>query len=87
MNPAIIDSIQDSIEKVAAHAQERYGDFRSTHEALGVALEEWLELQEAIRLNSLVRIKHECMDLAAVLLRLAVHCEVQPEEFTKRSMK
>ncbi len=34
-------------------AQDRYGPFASTHEALGVALEEWTELVDAVRSNKL----------------------------------
>jgi len=49
----------------------RYGPFTSTHEALGVALEEWNELQAAVRDNNQMAIEHECLDLAAVLIRLA----------------
>jgi NTP pyrophosphatase (non-canonical NTP hydrolase) len=52
-------------------AEQRYGDFTSTHEALGVALEEWDELREAVRTNDLARVESECLDLAAVLIRLA----------------
>lgn len=53
----------------AAHA--KYGDFASTHEALGVALEEWDEFRDAVRANALASVEHECLDLAAVLIRLA----------------
>lgn len=52
-------------------AETRYGSFASSHEALGVACEEWDELREAIRRNDLEAIQQECLDLAAVLLRLA----------------
>ena len=37
----------DLIARIGA-ATERYGPFASTHEALGVASEEWDELREAI---------------------------------------
>ncbi len=52
-------------------AEQRYGDFTSTHEAMGVALEEWDELREAVRTNDLARVESECLDLAAVLIRMA----------------
>lgn len=52
-------------------ARKRYGDFASTHEALGVAMEEWHELIDAIRSNVIGDVQKECMDLAAVLIRLA----------------
>lgn len=63
----ILTGIERRINRSAA----RYGDFASTHEALGVAMEEWDELREAIRSNNLEAVQHECMDLAAVLVRLA----------------
>ncbi len=52
-------------------AQDRYGPFASTHEALGVATEEWHELIDAIRSNMLLELREECLDLAAALIRLA----------------
>lgn len=57
-------------ERIAA-AEHRYGPFTSTHEALGVALEEWDELRAAIQANDQPAIEAECADLAAVLIRLA----------------
>jgi hypothetical protein len=57
-------------QRIAA-AQARYGPFASTHEALGVAVEEWDEFRDAIRSNDLAAVQHECLDLAAVLIRLA----------------
>ncbi len=53
---------------------KRYGQFASTHEALGVALEEWTELVDAVRSNKLGAIEHEALDLAAVCIRLALAC-------------
>lgn len=63
--------VMEEIEARAAIADARYGDFASTHEALGVALEEWNELQDAVRANSMESVREECIDLAAVLIRLA----------------
>lgn len=51
-------------------ANRLYGEFSSTHEALGVMLEEWDEVREAIRSNEFYAIRAECLDLAAVLIRL-----------------
>jgi NTP pyrophosphatase (non-canonical NTP hydrolase) len=65
------DDILREIEARIDKAVTRYGAFSSTHEALGVALEEWDELRDAIRSNKLGSVEHECMDLAAVLIRLA----------------
>jgi hypothetical protein len=64
------DLIAD-VESRIARAQARYGDLASTHEALGVATEEWDELRAAIKANALVSVEEECLDLAAVLIRLA----------------
>ena len=49
---------------------EKYGPFSSAHEALGVFLEEWDELRQAIQSNDLMAVRRECLDLAAPLLRL-----------------
>lgn len=62
---------QQGLEDRMSRAQQRYGDFASTHEGVGVAIEEWDELREAVRSNDLDRIESECLDLAAVLVRLA----------------
>ena len=67
------EEIYETIDHIKS-AQARYGNFASTHEALGVALEEWNELQEAIRSNAIESVREECIDLAAVLIRLAVQC-------------
>lgn len=64
--------LEARIEKAYA----RYGEFASTHEALGVACEEWDELRDAIRANA----------LAAVLIRLARN--LRDSHYTKnRSIK
>jgi NTP pyrophosphatase (non-canonical NTP hydrolase) len=54
-------------------ADDKYGNFASTHEALGVALEEWHELIDAIQANDGPSIEREALDLAAVLIRLYDH--------------
>jgi NTP pyrophosphatase (non-canonical NTP hydrolase) len=53
-------------------ADDRYGNFASVHEALGVAMEEWDELRAAIHANKLDEVQGEAIDLAAVLLRLVI---------------
>ena len=63
----LFDEVVGRMEK----AHSRYGDFASTHEALGVASEEWDEFRAAIHDNDLPQVAHECFDLAAVLIRLA----------------
>ena len=45
-----------SVRIDAAHI--RYGGFASTHEALGVALEEWNELVQAIQSNDMQSVSH-----------------------------
>jgi hypothetical protein len=67
-------------------AEQRYGDLASTHEGLGVALEEWNELQDAIRANDTEQVAVECLDLAAVLIRMACLCKAS-EVFKRRSQK
>lgn len=64
-------TILNGIEERIAAAEHRYGEFASTHEAMGVACEEWDEFRDAVRSNDLAAVEHECMDLAAVLIRLA----------------
>lgn len=66
-----MDEINNEITDRMERAKARYGKFASTHEAIGVALEEWDELKDAVRSNRLASIEYECMDLAAVLVRLA----------------
>jgi len=67
-------------------ADIRYGPFASTHEALGVASEEWDELRAAIQANDLPAIQRECLDLAAVLVRLAGQITTS-DALKKRSVK
>ena len=74
------------VARLCEQAQARYGDFASTHEAIGVALEEWDELREALRTNDLGAIRAEAIDLAAVMVRLAHEC-VSCVPFQERSVK
>ena len=71
------------IEKATA----RYGGFASTHEAMGVALEEWDEFRDAVKSNDLDEIRKEALDLAAVLVRLAGQIESFDGKFANRSGK
>lgn len=52
-------------------AATSYGPIASTHEALGVILEELDELLAAIRANDMLHIRDEALDLAAIAIRLA----------------
>mgnify|MGYP000261116347 FL=1 len=65
------DPILRMIESRIHDAQKRYGPFASTHESLGVAMEEWKELRDEIHANNIDGTIDECCDLAAVLIRLA----------------
>ena len=80
------DDILYELETRMDTAGRRYGPFASTHEALGVAIEEWDELRAAIQSNKLMDISDECVDLAAVLVRLARACR-NGGEFAARSVK
>ena len=74
-----------ALESRINRAEERYGPVASTHEGLGVACEEWDELRQAIRDNDMAAVKHECLDLAAVLIRMAIATE--SDAFVSRSVK
>jgi hypothetical protein len=63
------------IQKEAQVAQGRYGDFTSTHEALGVLTEEMRELEDAIRLNAMGSVAMEAVQVSAVAARLFVLAE------------
>ena len=66
MTPETFQTIMQQM----ARADRVFGEFASTHEALGVALEEWDEFREAIRTNDKDEVQNECIDLVCVLLRL-----------------
>jgi hypothetical protein len=78
-------SILEAIQQEANHAAARYGDFASTHEALGVLTEEYHELLEAIRSNQIKSISREALQVAAVALRIVAYCDYP--EFLDRSVK
>jgi len=82
---SVSDQIVMGVCAEIERAQERYGDFASTHEALGVLTEEYYELVEAIRGNRLDRIQREAVQVAAVALRLAEACD--KGAFAARSVK
>jgi NTP pyrophosphatase (non-canonical NTP hydrolase) len=74
----IPDYTTSELNRRIADASKRYGPFASTHEALGVAIEEWTELVDAIRSNALGAVQFEALDLAAVLIRL--HDQIETNE-------
>lgn len=76
----------NAIEDRIIMANKKYGPFASTHEAMGVACEEWDEFRDAIKSNDFEKITEECLDLAAVLIRLARELTVE-QELQRRSTK
>jgi len=80
-NPHIVRYLYDEI----ARADERYGGFKSTHEGLGVLLEEGIELLEAVHKNDRLEIRKEAIQVAAVAVRLAI--SVDDDETWERSTK
>jgi len=63
------------IQEVAAElerATEMFGSFNSDHEGLGVILEEWHELVEAVRANSPRAIEREAIQVSAMAARLVL---------------
>lgn len=81
-----VRAVMYDVARLCEQAQDRYGNFSSTHEAMGVALEEWDELRVALRTNDLGAIRAEAIDLAAVLVRLAAECD-SSVPFQERSVK
>ena len=82
------------VHSEADNAASIYGAFTSTHEALGVLIEEVDELRAAIHANNVVAIRDEAIQVAAVALRLAEACQLaheapegDPTHFARRSFK
>ena len=73
------------IESRIKAARQRYGAYASSHEALGVITEEYLELMQAVRSNNIQDIFKEAMDLAACATKLARDCG--NKQFRARSVK
>ncbi len=71
----IQENIASAIKERIQNADSRYGSFASSHEMLGVALEEWDELKAAVHGNLIIASKAEALDLAAVLIRFAQQIE------------
>ena len=81
MNPFIPSALTMRMQT----AQDRYGSYASTHEALGVASEEWDEFRAAIQSNDLAKVEEEALDLAACLLRLVE--QIGDDALRQRSTK
>ena len=58
-------SLLNAIQK-AEKARKHYGPYSSPHEALGVMMEEFNELQDAIHANDWPHAREEAEDIAAV---------------------
>ena len=62
---------RETLRQRAERAEIKFGPFASSHEAMGVALEEWDEFRERIHKNDINGAQSEALDLAAVLIRFA----------------
>lgn len=79
-------TILEEIHAEAERASKRYGDFTSTHEALGVLTEEYHELLDAVRENAVEAVAIEALQVAAVALRIVQACR-ESVTFFDRSIK
>lgn len=87
MSP-VVETVMRAIDTRTDAAALRYGPFTSSHEAMGVASEEWDEFRDAVRANDLAASADEALDLAAVLIRYAVQVRSAADSpFVDRSMK
>ena len=84
MKTGIDGDVVEDLLKVARRAEETYGPYTSTHEALGVIAEEIWELTQAIRLGHAESVRQEAIDVAVAALRLARQCRGF-EAFDQRS--
>lgn len=82
-----MDETLAAVRAEAERAADRYGPFTSTHEALGVLVEEIEELRGAIRDNVIEAVKLEAIQVAAVAARLASCCDYNTHAaFIERSI-
>ena len=63
--------IDDAIWSAIGTADRRWGHFKSTHEGLGVLIEELDELKSAIHANKTESVREEAIQIAAVATRIA----------------
>ena len=66
----MIDNMLGRVFDEIAKAEVRYGPFRSTHEGVGVLLEEVDELRTEVHANNLDAVADEAIQVAAVALRI-----------------
>lgn len=69
----------------ANEAERRYGAPASSHESLGVLMEEIQELIEAVRGHDANAVTKEAIQVSAVALRLAACCMARDPAFLARS--
>ncbi len=69
-----IEEVLTDLSNQMRRVELTYGAYESTHEALGVIVEEYHELVEAIRKGASESIRMEAIDLAVAAVRLANHC-------------
>lgn len=82
-----IGGIFEALHKRMSVADDRYGGFASTHEALGVITEEYDELREAIKENDMQAVMREALDIAAAACRLAEQIGEGNAALMRRSVK
>ncbi len=78
----------DVLDRIYVEAQQshlKYGSPTSMQESLGVLLEEFNELQEAIHVNDARAIEAEAIQVAAVAYRLAFAIASDNRQFMVRS--
>jgi hypothetical protein len=81
----VVSPLTDEIFAEADLASVRYGPPASTHESLGVLLEEFDELRQAVHANDCGSIRYEAIQIAAVAYRLALACSRCEPAFMTRS--
>ncbi len=69
---AAMEAEQVALEKEVLRGVELHGHYQSTHEALGVILEEWDEFKVEIKKNDNERAVVEARQVAATALRFCI---------------
>lgn len=72
----MLDQVIEEVRAEVQRIDDRYGPPASTHECLGVILEEFDELRHAIHANKLAGVLMEATQVAACAIRLAAACEL-----------
>jgi NTP pyrophosphatase (non-canonical NTP hydrolase) len=67
-----IDAVLVRVKEELISATEKFGQFNSVHEGLGVITEEYAELIDAIRSNNHDEIMNESIQVAAMAVRMVV---------------